>query len=119
VPDPVACDVEREHRHGDAVLLSHQTGLAVDRTLQERHVAGRPGGDFDPGARDLLAAFDGTQERGGEAAAVGDRRGVGVEQADQGADVLGLPCRLEGPDDAGLPGCRGRGRLRGADATAG
>src|SRR6266536_2358291 len=32
--DPVACDVEREHRHGDAVLLSHQTGLAVDRAYQ-------------------------------------------------------------------------------------
>src|SRR2546430_8242586 len=29
VLDPVAHDVEREHRHGDAVLLSHQAGLAV------------------------------------------------------------------------------------------
>jgi hypothetical protein len=68
--DPVACDLEREHRHGDAVLLSHQTWLAVDRAFQERHVAGRPVGDFDPGACDLLAAFDGVQEGDGEAATV-------------------------------------------------
>ena len=95
VLDPVACDVEREHRHGDAVLLSHQAGLAVDGAFQERHVAGRPVGDFDPGARDLLAAFDGAQEGSGEAAAVGDRRGVGVEQADQGVDVLGFPACLK------------------------
>jgi hypothetical protein len=33
VPDPVACDVEREHRDGDPVLLSDQAGLTVDRTL--------------------------------------------------------------------------------------
>jgi hypothetical protein len=49
VPDPAACDVEREHGHGDAVLLSYQPGLAVDRAFQERHVAGRPVGDFGPG----------------------------------------------------------------------
>src|SRR5512133_878050 len=30
VGDPVAYHVEREHRHGDAVSLSYQTGLAVD-----------------------------------------------------------------------------------------
>ena len=54
----------------------------------------------------------GCEEGGGEAAAVGDRRGVGVEQADQGVDVLGLPGLLEVPDDAGLPGRRGRGSLR-------
>ena len=44
VLDPVTVDVEREHRHGDAVLLSHQAGLAVDRALQDRHVAGGPFG---------------------------------------------------------------------------
>jgi hypothetical protein len=100
-------------------LLSHQPGLAVDRTLQERRLAGCPAGDFDPGARDLLAAFDGAQEGNGEAAAVGDRRGVGVEEADQGVDVLRFPGLLEGPDDVGLPGWGGRGGLRGADAAAG
>jgi hypothetical protein len=36
VLDPVAGDIEREHRHGDAVLLRDQAGLAVDRTLAER-----------------------------------------------------------------------------------
>src|SRR6266568_8647629 len=77
--DPVAGDVEREHRHGDAVFLSDHAGLAVDRALVERHVARRPVGELDPGARDLLAAFDGAQEGQGEAAAVGGRRGVGVE----------------------------------------
>src|SRR5215831_11585144 len=119
VLDPVARDVEREHRHGEAILLSHDTGLAVDRTLQERHVAGRPVGELDPGARDLLAAFDGAQEGGGEAATVGNRRGAGVEQTYQGVDVLGIPCRLERPDDAGLLGCRSCGCLRRPDAAAG
>src|SRR5215475_10332225 len=71
VLDPVACDLEREHGHGDAVLLGDQPGLAVDRTLQDRHVAGCSVGDFDPGAGDLLAAFDRAQEGKGEAAAVG------------------------------------------------
>ncbi len=100
-------------------LLSHQTGLAVDGAFHERRVARCPVGDFDPGARDLLAAFDRAQEGYGETAAVCDRRGVGVEQADQGVDVLGFPCLLEGPDDLGLPGGRARGGLRGADATPG
>ena len=45
VPAPVACDVEREHRHGDAALLSYQPGLTVDRAFQERHVAWHPVGD--------------------------------------------------------------------------
>jgi len=45
--DPVACDLEREHRHGDAVLPGYQAGLAVDRALQDRHVAGCPGGEVD------------------------------------------------------------------------
>jgi hypothetical protein len=43
VRDPVGSDVEREHRHGDAVELSDQAGLAVDRALQDRH-AGCPAG---------------------------------------------------------------------------
>jgi hypothetical protein len=119
VPDPVACDVKREHRHGNAVLLSHQPRLAVDGAFQERHGAWHPVGDLDPGAGDLLAAFDGVQEGQGEATAVGDRGGVGVEQADDGLDVLGFPGGLEGPDDGGLLGVRGRGRLRRADAAAG
>jgi len=106
VLDPVASDVEREHRHGDAVLLSDQAGLAVDGAFQEHNVAERPVGDLDPGPRDLLAAFDGPHEGNGEAAAVGGRRGAGIEQADQGVDVLGLPGLLEGPDDAGLLGGR-------------
>jgi hypothetical protein len=55
VVDPVAGDLEREQRHGDAVLLSHQPRLAVDRAFQEHCVAERPVGDFDPGAGDLLA----------------------------------------------------------------
>jgi hypothetical protein len=111
VGDPPACDGEREHRHGDAVLLSDHTGLAVDRPLQERHVAGCPAGEIDQVARDLLTALDRAQRGAGQAAAVGDRGGVGVEEADQGADVLGVPCLLEVPDDAGLRGRRGRGSL--------
>ena len=90
VPDPVASDVEREHGHDQAVLLGHQAGLAVDGTFQERHRADCPVRDFNPGTRDLLAAFDRVQEAGGEPAAVGDGRGAGVEQADQGVDVLSL-----------------------------
>ena len=83
VRDPVACDVEREHRHGDAVLLGHQAGLAVDRVLQDRHVAGCPVGDIDDIARDLLAAFDRVQRGAGQAAAavaatIAGRRPAGV-----------------------------------------
>src|SRR5258708_25103027 len=33
VRDPVGCGVEREHRHGDAVLLGPPARLAVDRAL--------------------------------------------------------------------------------------
>jgi hypothetical protein len=47
-----------------------------------------------------------------EAAAVTDRGGVRVEQADEGVDVLGFPCLLEVPDDIGVLGCRSRGSLR-------
>jgi hypothetical protein len=68
--DPVASDVERDHGHGDAVLLGDQAGLAVDRALQE-HQAGCDTGDFGAGARDLLAAFDRAGQGAGEAAGVG------------------------------------------------
>jgi hypothetical protein len=54
-----------------------------------------------------------------KAAAVGDRGGVGVEEADESIDVLGFPCLLEVFDDFGLLGCRNRGRLRVANSTAG
>jgi L-lactate utilization protein LutC len=51
VPDPAIGYVEREHRHGDAVLLSHQPGLAVDRAFQERHVAGLIDADINTSGR--------------------------------------------------------------------
>jgi hypothetical protein len=117
--DPVAGDIEREYRHDCAVLLSHQAGLAVDRALEKRRVAGRAVGEFDPSARDLFVAFDGVQEGQGEAAAVGGRCGIGVEQADEGIDVLGLPGPLEVTDDLGALGDRSRWSLRGTKATAG
>ena len=103
--DPVTCDVEREHRHGDAILLSHQTGPNVDSTLQNRQVR-CPVGDIKDGVRDLLAA-------------VADSRGVTVEEANQGVDVLGFPCLLEVPDNVGLLDRRSRGSLRCANTTAG
>jgi hypothetical protein len=90
VLDPVACDVECVNRHGDAVLLSHQTGLAVDRTLQE-HQIGNPTGDIDAHARNLVAAFDWAELGADQAPAVGDRRGVGVQQTDEGSNVFWLP----------------------------
>ena len=55
--DLLACDLERVDRHGDAVLLGHQAGLAVDCALQQRH-AGYQAGDSEAGARDLLGALD-------------------------------------------------------------
>jgi hypothetical protein len=61
VLDPPACDLERVHRHGDAVVLGDQAGPAVDRTLQNRHGAGRPAGDADKVVRDLLAACAGAR----------------------------------------------------------
>jgi hypothetical protein len=119
VLDPVAGEVEREDRHCDAALLSDQAGLAVDRALEERHVARRAAGEFYPGARDLLAAFDGAQEGQGAPAAVGGRREVGVEQADEGVDVLGLPGPLEVADDLGALSGRSRGSRSGTNAAAG
>src|SRR5690348_6237562 len=118
VLDPVVGDVEREHRYGDAVLLRDQAGLSVDRPLQDFHVR-CPAGEIDQVTRDLLAALDGAERGAGHAAAVGSHRGAGVEEADEGTDVLGLPCLLEVPDDGGLPGRGGRGGLRGADTAAG
>src|SRR5450755_637364 len=117
--DPVSCDVEREHCHGDAVLLGYQAGLAVDRALQERHAAGCPAGDAGQVAGDLLAAVDRAERGADQAAAVGDRRGARVEEADEGVDVPRFPGLPEVPDDAGLPGGRGRGSPGGADAAAG
>jgi hypothetical protein len=119
VLNPVACDLEREHRGRDAVLLAHQPRLAVDRAFKQRRAVRGVLGDFDPRARDLLAAHDWVNEGEGAPAAVGDRGGVGVEQADQGVDVHGLPCPLERPDHDGLLGRRTRGRPRRADAAAG
>src|SRR5215813_9856181 len=46
-------------------------------------------------------ANDGTTSR--RTAAVGDRRGVGVEQANKGIDVLGFPCLLK---SLTIPACR-------------
>src|SRR4030095_9385353 len=90
----------------------------VDHTLQDRHVV-RPAGEIGEEARDLLAAFDRMGGGADEATAIADGRGVGVEETDEGVDVLGLPCLLEGPDDTGALGCRSRGSLGLADATAG
>src|SRR5215469_11997597 len=118
VPDPAARDVERQHRPGDAVQLSDQARLTVDRALQDRHVGYR-NDPIDEEACDLLGAFDRAELGADEAAAVAGRRGIGLEEADEGADVLGFPCLLEGPDDAGLLDCRNRGRLQRTDAAAG
>jgi hypothetical protein len=51
VRDLVVCDVERVHRHGDAVQLGHQAGLTVDRTLQDPHAGYRTGPDRRKSAR--------------------------------------------------------------------
>jgi len=66
--DPVACELEREYRHGDAALLSHQTGLAVDSPVQERQ-AGCLADDIDGIVRDVLGPFDGEERGAGDAAA--------------------------------------------------
>ena len=116
--DPVVCHVERHHHHGEPILLSHQTGLTVDGTLQDRQV-GCPAGDIDDQTRDVLAAFNRAELGADEAAAIGDRGGVGVEEADEGLEVFGFLCLLEVPDDIGALGCRSRGSLLGANATAG
>ncbi|MDG9675946.1 hypothetical protein [Micromonospora sp. DH14] len=77
--DPVAYDLEGVHRYGDAVLLGDQAGLAVDRTLQNRQIP-KSALEVDQGAADLLGAFDRVEHGADNAAAVGDRRRVGVEE---------------------------------------
>jgi hypothetical protein len=117
--DLAACGLERVHRYGDVVVPGDQAGLAVDGAFQEPDIAGRCAGEIGQEAGDLLAAFDGAQ-RG---AAVTGQRGGGVEQADEGADVLGFPGLLEVPDDGGLAGggaaggWQARTRRRAADAS--
>jgi MFS family permease len=118
VGDLVARDLERHHHHGHAVQLGHQAGLTVDRALEHGHVRYRTG-PFDIEARDFLGAFDRVQDGRDHSAAVAGRRGVRGQQADEGVDVPSLPGLLEGPDDAGLVGGRGRGSPRVADAAAG
>jgi hypothetical protein len=61
----------------------------------------------------------GSRWAGNAASAVRDHRGVGIEQADEGADVLGFPRLLEVPDNVGLLGGGGRGSGRRADSVAG
>ena len=63
------------------MLFRSQTGQTVDRTLQDPHVAGCSAGETGQVARDLLAAFDRAQRGADQAAAAGDHRGVGVQQA--------------------------------------
>jgi hypothetical protein len=71
--------------------------------------------DLDPGARDLLGALDRVKEGDGETPAVRDGGGVGVEQADEGVDVLGFPRPQEVPDQA--PACLPAELLAGAWAA--
>ena len=97
--DPVACEIEGHHRHGDAVLLTDEAGLAVNRALHHGQT-GCPVGEIGGGPRHLLAALDQLEHSADQAAAVGDRGGAGVEQADEGADVAGFPGLLEVPDEA-------------------
>jgi hypothetical protein len=75
---------------------------------------GARSGDFDAEGRDLLGALDPATFGAGEAAAVSDRGGVGVEEADVGVDVSVLECPVEVTDDAGLPrwGVAGTGDAR-------
>lgn len=116
--DPVARDVERHHRYGDAAPSSHQPRLAVDRTFHQRE-AGRRNGPVSEEACDVLGTFDRVERGCDESAAVTGRRDVGGQQTDEGVDVLGFPCLLEGSDEVGALGCRGRVRLRRAYASAG
>ena len=92
--DPVARDLEREHRHDDAVLLSHQAGLAVDHAFTDRMVAG-PAGQLDPGAGDLLASLDRVQERGASPPPSAIAVASGSSRPNERVDVLGLPGRLK------------------------
>ncbi len=84
--DPVARDVARQHRHGDAIKLGHQTGLTVDRTLQDRQV-GCPAGELDEGARDLFAAFYWAELGADEAAAGGQAAGEITRRASRRARI--------------------------------
>ena len=81
VGDPVACEAEREHGHGGAVLPGDQARLAIDRALEERHAGRCPPDQIGQEPRDLLRAFDGMRHRRDQAAAVRDRLGSRVQEA--------------------------------------
>src|ERR1700733_9312871 len=95
--DLVVGDVDREYRYGHSVLLADQAGLTVDVGFGDRQIRD-PGQEAGQVAGDLLAAFDRAQGGADLAAAVGGGAGRGVEETDEGADVLGLPRGLEVPD---------------------
>lgn len=80
VPDPVACDVDRHHRHRDASLLDHQTRLTVHRAQRDGPVE-CPVDDIDEQTRDVLASFNLADPGAGEAATVGDPSDVGAMRA--------------------------------------
>src|SRR6185437_3377534 len=115
--DLVVGDVEGEDGDGGAVVLDDQAGLAVDGAFEDgqRWCLADQAGQV---AGDLLGAFDRMQGRGDQAAAVGGDGGVGVEQPDEGGDVLGLPGVLEVADDGGLAGGGSRRGVGGTDAAA-
>src|SRR5690606_25375933 len=98
--DPVVCYIERHHRGCSPVHLDYQTRLTIDSAFQDRQ-AGSSAGEVDKVAGDPFAALDRAERSIDQAAAVGDPRGVGIEEADEGIDVLGFPCLFEVPDDIG------------------
>src|SRR5262245_55237902 len=78
VPDPVAAEVEGEHRRGHAVgVLQHQARLAVDRALDDGHVVGDSSGESDVVAGDALRARDGMQRGANVATTISDRGSAG------------------------------------------
>jgi hypothetical protein len=75
--DLVTSDLERVHGQSAAVLLSHQTGLAVHLALQNQSRVGRyPARYRDEEVSDLFGTFDRLERR----ASVAGERGTGIEQ---------------------------------------
>src|ERR1700742_3741022 len=107
VGDLVVGEVEGEDGGDGPLVLADQAGLAVDGALEEGQVGDAPGQVGQVGG-DRAGALDGGERGGDHTAAVGDDRGVGVEQANDRVDVLGFPGSLEVAEQAGPlgPGCR-------------
>jgi hypothetical protein len=115
--DPAFSDLERVHADGRPLVDRHRSRLTIDRSFHQIHRGWMPS-EIDEAAGDLRSALNRLQRGRHVSTAVGDGSRRGIEQADEGIDVLGLPRLLETPRQP-CPLGRRHGRSAGLSESAG